>query len=361
MRRVHLLMGIAALLMANQAKALNEYIAWSTYESFYASGYLPRVAIDQVYGAVNISESGTGFQNVFYETGNNQKGATPPGLSWTLWNADDKINGEVGHAAAIALASAGGYDTAIEVHQGGQNGGAALWYDMATAKLSSTLQLPGSLKWSAGQQYDNGFNPTIAVDDSSVITGTGAGIELVVEAHQATANLSDLWYHVGWLESPGTSSPTFVWGPSNQYDSGYAPSISISDGLVVEAHQGTGGDLWYRLGTAAFFTITWSPAVKYDSGYNPSVSISGCISCGGWSIVEAHQSTTGTGPLMYRIGTVKSSSDTTIAWTPNSYTDYATGCYPSVAQYGAYVVEVHATSCNQASNLVYSFGYFYFN
>jgi hypothetical protein len=78
-------------------------------------------------------------------------------------------------------------------------------------------------------------------------------------------------------------------------------------------------------------------------------------------VVEAHQSTNGTGPLEYRIGTVKSLSDTKITWTPNSDTQYATsGCYPSIAQNASYFLEVHSTECNKAASLVYSFGFFYF-
>jgi hypothetical protein len=182
----------------------------------------------------------------------------------------------------------------------------------------------------------------------------------VVEAHQADSGSSDLWYHVGWLENPASASPTFVWGSSYKYDSGYAPSITIADGLVVEAHQGALGSLWYRLGTVSFFTINWSPAVRYASGYNPSVSIAGCTSCGGWTVAEAHQADSETGPLMYRIGKISSLSDTSISWTPNSDTAYGTGCYPSIAQNASYIVEVHEKSCGTAANLVYSFGYFYF-
>ncbi len=363
MKKVHLLIGVmATLLAANQAKALNEYISWTVFESPYATGYLPRVAIDEDYGAINIFQSNTGYQTVLYETGNNQKASNPAGLGSTLWNPDLTINGEVGHAAGIALAWGNGYDTAIEVHQGGQDGGGALWYTMATTKLSSTYQIPTVLHWGASSQYDEGFNPTVGVDNSSWDTGVNAGVEQVVEVHQATSNLSALWYHVGWLENPDSASPTFVWGPSYQFDTGYAPSASISNGIVVEAHQGTGGELWYSIGNAAFFQITWNTAVNYDTGYNPSISVYGCTSCGGWTVVEAHQSTTGTGPLRYRIGTISSASDKTIAWTPNSDTQYAPqGCYPSIAQNGAYIVEVHSTECNAAASLVYSFGYFYWN
>ena len=55
-------------------------------------------------------------------------GVSEPGTGWTAWNPDSTINGGIGHAAGIPLANGNGrYDTAIEVHQGGQDGGGALW------------------------------------------------------------------------------------------------------------------------------------------------------------------------------------------------------------------------------------------
>ena len=61
MNKTHLLIGFTAMLLTNQAKALNEYITWTVYESYYATGYLPRVAVDQAYGAVNIFQDPTRF------------------------------------------------------------------------------------------------------------------------------------------------------------------------------------------------------------------------------------------------------------------------------------------------------------
>jgi hypothetical protein len=71
MRRLHLSVGLAAMLLTNQVKALNDH----------ATGYLPRVAIDQPHDAVSVFQANTEVR----------------------------------------------YDTAIEAHQGGQDGGGALW------------------------------------------------------------------------------------------------------------------------------------------------------------------------------------------------------------------------------------------
>jgi hypothetical protein len=72
MRRIHLGVGLAAMLLTtNQVKALNDR----------ATGYLLPVAIDQAYGALSVFQANTEIR----------------------------------------------YDTAIEAHQGGQDGGGALW------------------------------------------------------------------------------------------------------------------------------------------------------------------------------------------------------------------------------------------
>ena len=81
MKRFHLVIGLmATLLMTKQAKGVKEYLDWTALDQVYVTGYLPRVAI--------------------YDP--------------------EYANSGVGNAAK-------GYDTAIEVHQGGQDGGGALW------------------------------------------------------------------------------------------------------------------------------------------------------------------------------------------------------------------------------------------
>ena len=72
MRRIHLGVGLAAMLLTtNQVKALNNHV----------TGYVPRVAVDQAHDTVSVFQANTEAR----------------------------------------------YDTAIEAHQGGQDGGGALW------------------------------------------------------------------------------------------------------------------------------------------------------------------------------------------------------------------------------------------
>ena len=72
MKRIHLGASLVAMLLTtNQVNALNDH----------ATGYLPRVAIDQAHDAVSIFQANTEIR----------------------------------------------YDTAIEAHRGGQDGGGALW------------------------------------------------------------------------------------------------------------------------------------------------------------------------------------------------------------------------------------------
>ena len=139
--------------------------------------------------------------------------------------------------------------------------------------------------------------------------------------------------------------------------SGYSPTVSVSNGFVVVAYQGTGGSLWYSLGKVNGSIIAWQDPVNYDSGYNPSVSLQFYSPYQAY-LVEAHQAGTGTGPLWYRVGSY-GAGNTGITWTPNAATEYEpSGCYPSIALLdGAYVEELHSTTCNATGNLLSSFGY----
>jgi hypothetical protein len=95
------------------------------------------------------------------------------------------------------------------------------------------------------------------------------------------------------------------WNSTQQYDSGYFPSIALTgDGThvyAVEVHQSTlscPGPLSYRVGLVTGNTVVWSGSSRYDTGCNPSVAISG------GTVVEVHQTGTKPGPLFLHTGTL---------------------------------------------------------
>jgi hypothetical protein len=49
----------------------------------------------------------------------------------------------------------------------------------------------------SGDQYDTGFNPSVAMDSFNLYSSTVG--TTVVEVHQAGLGMSDLWYHVGTI------------------------------------------------------------------------------------------------------------------------------------------------------------------
>jgi hypothetical protein len=255
----------------------------------------------------------------------------------------------------------------IQVHQGGQDNGASLWYRTGVGPGLETT-------WAVSKFYDTGFNPTVAVDQ----TGGTSTTTTVVEVHQAAVGLSALWYHVGTLTYSATSV-SVAWGPAHTVGfSAYAPTVSIAKGIVVLAAQGTGGQLLYSIGTADTSTNTinsWTATNNYDSGYNPSVSVQSCglgsanFGCD-FVVLEAHQEGNTTGSLMYRIGkmyygTGGGSAPTSITWAPNADTNYAKGCYPSVAlmSYGTNytttypLVESHSDACGGPAAIQTAWGY----
>lgn len=366
-----------ALLCASPAGATDVTIAWQETGVAVGNGYLPRVASDgpgvQFTGGnlVSIYQTGTGFDAFDYASGYYD----------FFWNPPASLDGEIGHAPSIAMVQGNVYeddhnepeDFALEVHQGGQNNGSALWY---RAGIAVNLFSSSSVTWQSAHQYDDGYNPTVAVDQYCFsCTGTATD---VVEVHQGGVNQSQLWYHTGTLVID-SATPTVTWSPSYKFDPGfeaYAPTVSIANGLVLLVGQGSAGELWYSLGVLqSDGQITWGTPKKYDNGYNPTVSLIGCKGCGSenngfeanWDLVEAHQALNNTtGALWYRTGRLNAGTGSTfptaITWTPNAATQYATeGCYPSLTQFGGLgstyaVVETNSTACDEAADIVSSMG-----
>ena len=365
MKNVQMAIGfVSALLLANAGRAENITIVFA--DSVAAgNGWLPKIASDGQVGMTNlIYQIGTGDARLEYESG-----MLDSGIALFYWSGPYNIfsstqpTNEIGHDPSIAMVNCAipactGFPyyvaNVIQVHQGGQDNGAALWYRTGVERNASAAT------WAAAQRYDTGYNATVALDqwNSSPTTTT------VVEVHQAGKDLSELWYHVGTL-TYSDSSVTVTWGPAYMTGfSGYAPAVSISNGSVVLVAQGTAPELWYSTGSVDFSTntIIWGPATSYGTGYNPTVSMQPCGSLFDCDsvLVEAHQGGTGTGSLWYRIGTMFTGA---ITWTPNSATKYASsGCYPSVSLLRNWssgqdnIVESHSDACGGPANIVSSWG-----
>jgi hypothetical protein len=186
--------------------------------------------------------------------------------------------------------------------------------------------------WGPAQEYDIGFNPSVAISGTTV-----------VEVHNGQNNYGPMWYHVG-QQNPNTGAIT--WGPSYNYDNGYNPAVAISGTTVVEVHNGQieNGPMWYHVGQINGSTIKWGPSYKYDSGYNPTVAlVATCpvtpLSHGCLIAVEAHNSSATAGNMYYHVGQVGTTTrcgfgswcyhPDVINFGPSNY--YDTGWNPSVA------------------------------
>jgi hypothetical protein len=323
--------------------------------------------------STDIFETSTGFNYLAYQTAELQNGWAP----YAFYEISSSGNYVIGYAPSIAVFTNGNnlVMTALEVHQGGQDNGSELWYTLGSCNPGIQQPPCGGVDWLTSQSYDVGYNPSVAIDISIEMPA----VSPVVEVHQVGSGLSDLQYRVGTLTSATLNSkgliipPSITWGPSYPVDNpdgasvtGYAPSVSVADGYVVVAYQGTSPNLSYSFGQISGNVIGWQNPVNYGTGYSPSISMLGSDLAGGsGEIVEAHQGDTGTGPLYYRIGKLNSSTTPTgITWTPNSSTKYATsGCSPSVALQAylppaVLVEELHSTACGGAFPLLWSYGAF---
>jgi hypothetical protein len=339
-------------------------IDWISTGGFVGKGYLPKSASDGADGTISIFQTGTGFGQIAFNVG----------IDGSTWDGQANISAEIGHAPSIAMVvyeeSTGNVgDAVIDVHQGGQDSGSALWSRVGYPTNPFLLLAPSNITWVNSQNYDSGYNPTVAIDGWTTPP-------TVVEVHQAGENSSALWYHVGKLVL-GTS-PHVSWGPSHEFDSGFtgfAPSVSVSDGLVILAAQGSGGTLWKALGVVntSAETIGWGKPATYAAGFNPSVSLTGDFNGdnafeGDWELVEVHQATKGTGSLWYNTGYLKAASSgsypKSITWTTPTNSEYAgSGCYPTVTQFNGgtttnfYVMETHSEDCGEAAKIVSELGF----
>jgi len=337
-----------AMAMALTVGAQAQSITWTEKGGSVGSGnwFIPKVASDGSQSLVVIGQNGTGLVPLEYQTG-----VYPNYATSINWNATDNSY-TAGEAPSVAMNVDPYYDDiAVEVHQGGQNNGAALWSHIA----QTTGEFGSTIPWNSGDEYDTGYNPTVAMDP--FWTGLG-GSTSVVEVHQAGKNLSNLWYHVGTLAYDSSFNLTLTWGPAYQFDYGYVPSVSMCGGVAVEVHEGNPGTLWYSVGTVSGNKVNWSASTQYDSGYNPSVS----ATCNPGTLVEVHQGQNpGVGKsskLWYHVAPYSSSG---VSWTPAK--EYDTGCYPTATIFYGYMIsdsgwvgETHTEVCGKASALDYDLG-----
>lgn len=371
---------ILALLCATRAGAADVTISWVQTGVPVGFGYLPHVASDGWGDYISIYQSTTGFATFAYQTGFQEN----PDLFWNPSNyitSATQPGDEVGHAPSIAMApyfvdGILSEDNLIEVHQGGQDDGAALWFRAGQIAPGEVQPGGSDVTWQAAQEYDSGFNPSVALDQ--YCSSCAAGSTTIVEVHQSQSGASPLWFHIGTFSGLGTATPTVSFGPAMQFDPGfdaYAPSVSIADGLIVLVGQGSAGTLWYSIGvletSGQSIGVAWTTPETYDNGFNPAISLVGCTDCGHshglgapWDLVEVHQALNNTtGSLWYRTARLKpaegASYPTTIKWTPDAATQYADeGCYPTISQMpfppnqNYEVLETHSTACDEPANIV---------
>lgn len=375
MKNVSVTMSLVAMLLTSAVKAADVTISWQVTGKNIGTGYLPKSASDGLQNVATIAETGKGLSAFEDRLGSYAPLTTPPSVAWIgSFNplySPPQTTPQIGHAPSIALVLEGAYpnsENGIEVHQGGQEDESSLWFQLTGNNSRST-----GINWMASTQYDNGYNPTVAIDLNSSSTTTAT----VVEVHQAAVGQSALWYHVGTLTLGPSPSMSTNWGTAFEINAGlnqgYAPTVSIANNIAVLVAQGTGGALWYAIGVVdtTTSTIAWTDPIPYSTtGYNPTVSVygDGPSYTGARVVVEAHQAANGTGQLTYRTGVLKNgaygSAPTSITWTPDSDTPYSTGCYPSVALafYGytpSYLslLETHEAACSTVTTLESWFGF----
>ena len=291
-----LIAGLA--LLAFMTVTASAQITWGIATQFTGAGYAAHIAVDGQ-NAVEVHQLDSGSGNLEYRTG---KVSTTGAITWNPVHKYDS-----GLSPSVALSGT----NVVEIHEGT---GGEIWYH------TGQLLASGTIEWAASTNLEAGYAPSVAVSGTQVI-----------EVHQASqSNPSPLWYKSGQFNPDGT----ITFSTATQYGNGFAPAVALAGAAMVEVHEGASGALWYQTGLVQQlgpFPIDFiiSGTAQFDSGFAPTVAIAGPF------IVEAHEGTGGT--LWYSFGALQSNA--TIVW--GSDTDYQDGYLPSIAIAGPDVVEVH--------------------
>jgi hypothetical protein len=325
-------------------------ISWLEKGDYLGSGwwFYPRLAGDASGDFLVVGQDATGSGPLAYQTGS-YPGGSADWISWNYGNSDYGSGTNPNAALAMIPVDNANWVAGIEVHQGGQNNGSALWSHTAV----SGWPITANLTWTNGVQYDTGFNPTVAIDPIG-------GFE-VVEVHQAASGISNLWYHVGTFQVDMFGVASLTWGPAYQFDYGHFPSVSTCNGLAVEVHEGDSDTLWYSIGKIdlSSYKVKWGPSLQYENGYRPSVALCANLGHTGQYLVEVHQAGKPAAgkstALWYHVSSYTSS---TVTWKPA--VKYGTGCSPTVTMESLnpsnLIAETHSAYCGEAAPLYYDLG-----
>jgi len=140
-------------------------------------------------------------------------------------------------------------EVVVEVHQQANNN--SLFY-----RVGSYNPTNSAISWGTSFQYDTGYSPCVCLDRTT---------NTLVEVHNDGSGSNKLWYRVGKVN---TSSKTITWSGATNYDNGYWPSVAVNNGKVYETHYDGSleGSLWEHVGYISGSSIVLSRASYYDSG-----------------------------------------------------------------------------------------------
>jgi CubicO group peptidase (beta-lactamase class C family) len=176
----------------------------------------------------------------------------------------------------------------VESHNSGSTAG-PMWYHVG-------FVTGWNIQWGPSIQYDNGFNPSVAIQPCLAQVYPNCSGLMVVDVHNAGNIPGPMWYRVGhWL-----GGYSINWINSSQYDQGWNPKIAVSGNYALEVHNAGSapGAIWYHQGTLGPSTLDMGPSYSYDTGWNPAVALDRADG----SSVEVHNASNMAGPMWYHSG-----------------------------------------------------------
>ena len=230
----------------------------------YGNGLHPRVAINDCDTVVEVHETRL-FRAIYYRVGVVVDSNSKKSIEW-----GDSKKIDNGSAPAVAFL---GNDTVISVYQTNFLGLYTTYYRVGTVDIEHKL-----IEWGNAASYGQGRELALT-----------ANKDTVVEVHKSTWG-NRLRYRVGKLDDK-----EIRWGEGRGYDNGSNPSIAINSmGHVLEVHSTTTlRRLYRRIGVVdtRMKEIAWvRDSRQYTMGKYPSVCLNDNDDK---SIVEAHETNLG--------------------------------------------------------------------
>ena len=256
--------------------------AW-TSPGNYGRGKDPAVALTRNGFFIEEHSSENGGPQLYYKLGRFVDGVPQFGPT---------VQSDTGSYPTIAINSAG---IVVDVHQGPGND--SLYYRVGHVNIDGDIQTE-RVVWNSGSngiQFDNGYTPSISMNDDGVIAIVWRTTNLIYP--------KTLYSMYGLVDPKALTTVNWIKDAKSEFDKGIGPHIAIdSANEVLEVHKGgDASDLHYRRAfvNVRYRQMGWVGAAgnsRYVTGNSTAPAVT--LTPAGGNVIETHSATGNQGKYM---------------------------------------------------------------